>query len=84
MPTNPSLSKRGRRDQEKQKRQFEEETEFIKRMLSIQEDKIFDEELLQKFENLELRINRNSSTLALECINKLYEVLNHYVYFVHD
>lgn len=45
-------------------------------MLTVYDDKIFDEELLKKYENCEIQVNRHSSTLVIVCINKLYDILS--------
>lgn len=63
----------------KKAQKIEKENDFISRMLTIYEDKIFDEKLLLQFENLEIKINRHSSTLVVICINKLYSVLDKYI-----
>lgn len=61
-----------------------EETEFIKRMMTVYEDKEFDEEILGRFDKCEVPINRHSTTLVLICVNKLYEILLKFALHVLD
>ena len=56
---------------------MEEESDFVKRMLSVYDDKELQnkDEMLLKFETNQVEANRNAATLVLICINKLYDVL---------
>lgn len=51
-------------------------------MMTVYEDKEFDEEILDKFDGCEASINRHSTTLVLICVNKLYDILVKFAIFV--